>query len=98
MYVPAENAHSVSVGMEVRISTETDDTISGRVTAVGDIVTSSEAAESAGARWLTGNMPSEWICPLTVELDEAVSVPAGEMLSAQIILNTRRPIDLLFEE
>ena len=49
----------------------------------------------AGARWLIEEMPGSWVCPISIQAENK-DIPAGAECSVQIVLNERRPIDLLF--
>lgn len=93
-FVPAADGYSVEAGMSVSFTSgETEQPFLGEVAEIGEPVPAAEAALNAGAAWLT--MPAEWVCPVTVRLEEG-TLSNGAVYSTQIILDERRPIDLLF--
>lgn len=94
-FVTVEEGFSVQPGMKVRITPAGADRIAdGRVDEVKEPILAEEAAGEAGAGWLTGSLPGDWVCPVIVRLEQG-EVPSGVSCDAQIILDERRPIDLL---
>lgn len=95
-FVSAEKGYSISPGMKVQITYgQSSDTLSGKVEKVGSPVQATQAAHNVGADWLAQHMPSSWVCPVTIQLNNG-SIPKGAEFSVHIILDERRPIDLLF--
>ena len=95
-FLPAAEGYSISPGMKVRITYGTSrDTLAGKVDEVGEPVQAEQAAADAGARWLIEEMPGSWVCPISIQAENK-DIPAGAECSVQIVLNERRPIDLLF--
>ncbi|MDD3881704.1 MAG: hypothetical protein PHI27_05580 [Eubacteriales bacterium] len=95
VYISAESAYSVSAGMEALYTDASGETLSGKVSEIGEIITAGEAANASSAPWLAGSMPAEWVCPVSVSLDSPAPLTEGALSSAQIVLSERRPIDLL---
>lgn len=95
-FLPAGAGSSISPGLKVRITYgKSADTIIGKVTAVGEPVQADQAAADAGTAWFIEQMPAGWVCPVSIQAENK-DVPPGAECSVQIILNERRPIDLLF--
>lgn len=92
-FVPAQEGYEIIPGMQVRLTpTGAETVVTGQVEKVGDPQPAEEAAQAVKAGWLT--MPDGWVCPVTVEL-KGGELPANAACSAQIIIDQRRPIDLL---
>lgn len=95
-FLPAEEAYAVSPGMQVRITYgKSGDSLAGVVAEVGEAVPAEQAADDAGAGWLTQRMSGSWVSPVSIQVKDG-SIPEGAECSVQIILDERRPIDLLF--
>ena len=94
-FVTVEDGFSVQPGMTVHITPAgSDRAVNGQVNTVGEPIPTEDAAGEIGAGWLAGNLPGDWVCPISVRLEQG-EVPSGISCSAQIILDERRPIDLL---
>lgn len=93
-FIPAEEGSSVEIGMQVQFTSgETAGPVIGKVEEVSEPIPAGEAAENAGAAWLS--LPAQWVCVVTVRLDNETQ-REGTVYNTQIILDERRPVDLLF--
>lgn len=94
IFVPADQGYLVQPGMQARFNLDnTESAIIGQVEEIGEPLPAIQAAEAAGAGWLP--LSDEWVCPVTVQLTDAV-LQEGAAYDAQIVLDEYRPIDLLF--
>lgn len=92
-FVTAEEGYSIEPGMQVQFTpTGSDETVTGEVIQIEEPVTAQEAGVSVKAEWLS--MPGDWVCPVTVKVKED-ELPVGASLEVSIILDERRPVDLL---
>ena len=96
-FVPATQGYAIEPGMTVRFTpVGGENSVSGQVEQVGQPQAAAEAAGRAGAAWLSGGMPGDWVCPVAVRLDDEAAVPQGAVCEVQVILEERRLIELLF--
>lgn len=96
-FVTVEDGFSIEPGMKVRVTfTGSEDALAGSVEAIGEPQSAQGVAEATGAGWLAGRLPADWVCPVRIRLTEQAS-SATVLCSAQIILEERRPIELLLE-
>lgn len=94
-FLSAGEGYSISPGMKVQILCgKSEDTLIGAVAEVGEPVQADSAAANAGADWLVERMPGSWVCPVTIQVDNE-NIPADAECLMHIILDERRPIDLL---
>lgn len=92
-FVAAEEGYSIEPGMQVQFTPAgSDETVAGEVIQVEEPVPAQEAGISVKAEWLS--MPGDWVCPVTVKVKEE-DLPEGASLEVSIILDERRPVDLL---
>lgn len=93
-FIPAEEGFSAQKGMQVQFTSgETDKPVLGKIEEISEPIPAGEAVGNAGAAWLS--LPAEWVCVVTVRL-ESETQRDGTVYDTQIILDERRPIDLLF--
>ncbi|GAA6479567.1 hypothetical protein DW886_23760 [Enterocloster aldenensis] len=94
-FLSAGEGYSISPGMKVQIRCgNSEDTLIGTVAEVGEPVQADSAAANAGADWLVERMPGSWVCPVMIQVDNE-NIPANAECLMHIILNERRPINLL---
>lgn len=92
-FVPAAEGYSIEKGMQVRFTSgEAGEAMRGKIVEIGEPVPAAEAAEDAGAEWLA--MPDQWVCPITVRMEEGTP-DKGKSYGIQIVIDEQRPVDLL---